>query len=79
MPPLAGVAAKVLAPMVANIAGGLIQNVAGQAMRNLPLLGDAFQRIAGGIGQIFGGGQQIMGGLGQLGQLLAPRGFFPPL
>jgi hypothetical protein len=62
--------------MVANIAGGLIRNVAGQALRNLPLIGDTFQKIAGGIGQIFGGGP---GGIGQLGQLLAPRGMFPPL
>lgn len=79
MPPLAGVAAKLVAPMVANIAGGLIQNVAGQALKNLPLIGDSFQKIAGGIGQIFGGGQQVMGGIGQLAQLLAPRGLFPPL
>jgi hypothetical protein len=76
MPPLAGLAAGIVAPMVANIAGGLIQNVAGQALRNLPLIGDTFQKIAGGIGQIFGGGP---GGIGQLGQLLAPRGMFPPL
>lgn len=79
MPPLAGLAAKVVAPMVANIASGLIQNVAGQALKNLPLIGDSFQKIAGGIGQIFGGGQQVMGGIGQLAQLLAPRGLFPPL
>jgi X-X-X-Leu-X-X-Gly heptad repeat protein len=65
--------------MVANIAGGLIQNVAGQALRNLPLIGDTFQKIAGGIGQIFGGIGQVAGGIGQLGQLLAPRGMFPPL
>lgn len=79
MPPLAGVAAKFVAPMVANIASGLIQNVAGQALKNLPLIGDSFQKIAGGIGQIFSGGQQVMGGIGQLAQLLAPRGLFPPL
>jgi len=79
MPPLAGALAPIVAPMVANIAGGLIQNVAGQALKNLPFVGDAFQKIAGGIGQIFGGGQQVMGGIGQLGQLLAPRGMFPPL
>jgi len=72
MPPLAGLAARIVAPMVANIASGLIQNVAGQSLRNLPLIGDSFQKIAGGIGQIFSG-------IGQLGQLLAPRGMFPPL
>jgi hypothetical protein len=76
MPPLAGLAARIVAPMVANIASGLIQNVAGQSLRNLPLIGDTFQKIAGGIGQIFSGGP---GGIGQLGQLLAPRGMFPPL
>lgn len=80
MPPLAaGIAAKIVAPMVANIASGLIQNVAGQALKNLPLIGDSFQKIAGGIGQIFSGAQQVAGGIGQLGQLLAPRGLFPPL
>ncbi len=77
MPPLAGVAAKLVAPMVVNIATGLIRNVAGQALRNLPLIGDTFQKIAGGIGQIFGGA--VAQGIGQLGRLLAPRGMFPPL
>jgi len=78
LPLVAGLAAKVVAPMVANIAAGLIQNVAGQALRNLQLMGDSFQKIAGGIGQIFGGVQQVAGGIGQLSQLLAPRGLFPP-
>jgi X-X-X-Leu-X-X-Gly heptad repeat protein len=77
MPPLAGIAAKIVAPMVANIASGLIQNVAGQALRNLQLMGDSFQKIAGGMSQIFGGISQVAGGLGQLNQLLAPRGMFP--
>ncbi len=78
---VAGIAAQFVAPMVSNIAGGLLQNITGGGgmLGKLPGIGDAFQKISGGMQQMFGGAGSVMGGIGQLGSMMAPRGMLPDL